>query len=123
MVTGTPDRASSADNQNRQIYLDLPLGSTDDLKRCPAGTMSCPTLEAPVLAGASSDAPWECVNYLEDLYSCGGCTTLGTGVDCTALPGVRSVSCAAAQCVVHQCQAGFVQVGNECVSAATGRRV
>jgi hypothetical protein len=34
----------------------------------------------------------------EDLYSCGGCATLGTGVDCTTIPSVLSVSCQVGAC-------------------------
>jgi hypothetical protein len=30
--------------------------------------------------------------------SCGGCASTGEGVDCTALPGVKSVTCNAGQC-------------------------
>lgn len=34
----------------------------------------------------------------EDLYSCGGCATLGIGTDCTAIPSVLSVSCERSSC-------------------------
>lgn len=37
--------------------------------------------------------------YKEDLYSCGGCSTLGTGTDCSALPGARGVECSAGKCI------------------------
>lgn len=32
---------------------------------------------------------------------------LATGIDCTAIPGVVDVSCAAGSCVVGSCQAGY----------------
>jgi len=39
------------------------------------------------------------ISYLEDLYSCGGCSTLATGLDCTAIPGVLAVSCSLGSCI------------------------
>ncbi|KAI0081126.1 hypothetical protein K474DRAFT_1588492, partial [Panus rudis PR-1116 ss-1] len=63
--------------------------------------------------GLSSKDAWECVDTNRDIESCGGCAiplTLGTprGIDCTAIPGVRDVSCHAGQCIVHRCSPGYV---------------
>jgi hypothetical protein len=38
------------------------------------------------------------ISYLEDLYSCGGCETMGSGVDCTAIQGGLAVSCSLGLC-------------------------
>ncbi|KAI0815378.1 hypothetical protein BC629DRAFT_865281 [Irpex lacteus] len=58
------------------------------------------------------DKAWECVDTQRDVESCGGCMipfghNLATGIDCTAIPGVVDVSCAAGSCVVRSCQAGY----------------
>ncbi|ODO07150.1 hypothetical protein L198_00729 [Cryptococcus wingfieldii CBS 7118] len=86
------------------------LGAATDLARCPVEQMACPitSLTESELAAAGDDVPWECISPQEDLYSCGGCATLGTGIDCTAIAGVDSVSCTAGTCLVHSCQSGFL---------------
>ncbi|KAK1925418.1 hypothetical protein DB88DRAFT_483850 [Papiliotrema laurentii] len=101
----------------------LPLGSKNDLARCPAPAIACPT--DPISPEAvSSSTEWECISPEEDLYSCGGCATLGTGMDCTTIPSVLSVSCQVGACQVHTCDVGFVPAsdGLSCVEAtpATG---
>ncbi|WVW82470.1 hypothetical protein I302_104481 [Kwoniella bestiolae CBS 10118] len=85
------------------------LGSGEDLTRCLSQQIACPIspMTSFELQSASADTPYECISPKEDLYSCGGCATLGTGQDCTAIPGVLSVSCAIGQCNVHSCKAGF----------------
>ncbi|WVR06021.1 hypothetical protein IAU60_003049 [Kwoniella sp. DSM 27419] len=98
---------------------DLPLGTPEDLFRCPSTQLACPVTDtsAQELLTLASSAPFECVSPLEDLYSCGGCATLGTGRDCTAIPGVVSVSCAIGSCNVHSCEQGYVisSDGHGCV--------
>ncbi|KAL7420740.1 hypothetical protein Q5752_004691 [Cryptotrichosporon argae] len=86
----------------------LPLGTRGDLARCPADSVACP-------AAVGSDE-WECVHYEDDLYSCGGCLTLGTGADCTALANVLAVGCEAAACVVYTCERGYTLVDGACVT-------
>ncbi|KAI5481287.1 hypothetical protein MNV49_004909 [Pseudohyphozyma bogoriensis] len=41
---------------------------------------------------------FECVDF-DELSSCGGCVTTGSGVDCLALPGVQGVQCIENTCV------------------------
>nr|XP_031860955.1 uncharacterized protein CI109_003682 [Kwoniella shandongensis]KAA5528027.1 hypothetical protein CI109_003682 [Kwoniella shandongensis] len=92
--------------------INLPLGAPIDLARCPPTTMACPIVpmtDAEVRS-AGPNVAYECPD--EDLYSCGGCATLGSGTDCTAIPNVLSVSCSAGLCNVHSCQAGFVLSSN-----------
>ncbi|WWC86406.1 uncharacterized protein L201_001282 [Kwoniella dendrophila CBS 6074] len=97
----------------------LPLGALEDLARCPAQQMACPVspMTDVELAQSNADTPYECVLSQEDLYSCGGCTTLGTGLDCTAIPGVLSVSCSIGVCDVYSCKPGFTVTsdGQGCV--------
>ncbi|KAK8866080.1 hypothetical protein IAR55_001231 [Kwoniella newhampshirensis] len=109
-----PSASASASARKRAIIPtpvvpQLPLGAPADPARCPSGMMACPITSmtnAPLLS-AGSHIPFECVSPEEDLYSCGGCATLGTGTDCTAISGVSSVSCSAGICNVHSCQAGL----------------
>ncbi|WWC58615.1 uncharacterized protein I303_101158 [Kwoniella dejecticola CBS 10117] len=99
------------------------LGAAEDLTRCPAQQMACPVspMTDVQLAQSNADTPYECILPQEDLYSCGGCTTLGTGLDCTAIPGVLSVSCAIGSCNVHSCKPGFTVTsdGQGCVEVIT----
>jgi hypothetical protein len=71
---------------------------------CPFGYSSCP-----VPGGGS-----ECLDTSSDLESCGGCVHDG-GVDCSALPGVSSVSCVSGQCQLYSCSKGYSLVDNRCV--------
>ncbi|WRT64307.1 uncharacterized protein IL334_001239 [Kwoniella shivajii] len=92
-----------------------PLGASEDLSRCLAKQMACPI--SPMtdiqLEKSTADTPYECVSPQEDLYSCGGCTTLGTGFDCTAIPGVLSVSCSVGLCNVHACEPAYTLTSDE----------
>ncbi|KAI0094517.1 hypothetical protein BDY19DRAFT_988352 [Irpex rosettiformis] len=60
----------------------------------------------------NGEEAWECVDTKRDVESCGGCIVpfghnLATGVDCTAIPGVMDVSCAAGSCKISACQSGY----------------
>ncbi|GJJ14244.1 hypothetical protein Clacol_008508 [Clathrus columnatus] len=54
----------------------------------------------------------ECVDVMNDLWSCGGCE-LATfdnekvGTDCTVIPNVAGVSCLAGTCKIESCRRGF----------------
>lgn len=55
----------------------------------------------------------ECVDVLNDLWSCGGCEVpFGenepAGVDCTAIPNVAGVSCLDGICTIGSCARGFL---------------
>ncbi|ORX40736.1 hypothetical protein BD324DRAFT_606552 [Kockovaella imperatae] len=75
---------------------------------CAAGYSSCPV---PGSAGS------ECLNTLISMESCGGCTSLGQGTDCSAIEGVDSVSCVAGSCAVSSCQPGYEvsSTGTTCI--------
>lgn len=77
-----------------------------DLK---ARTSLCPTgLDACPVSGLTGD--YECLDTDTELESCGGCTTLGRGQDCTSITGAWNVGCEQGTCVVYTCAGGF-QVG------------
>ncbi|KAI0717829.1 hypothetical protein C8T65DRAFT_104117 [Cerioporus squamosus] len=86
---------------------------------CPAGTTACAVYER---RGASS-TPWECIDTMSDLESCGGCVNpldafSPRGADCTAIPGVVDVACVSGACVVNRCAAGYTHAsdGSSCFS-------
>lgn len=67
---------------------------------------------------------WECIDPMADIESCGGCAygnfggdTAPMGVDCTALPGVKStgVTCRVGQCVITACKKGYTLMDGHCV--------
>jgi len=103
------------------------------LQRCPSQMTACPIDAPPSLNGEratatiSADEPFECVKPEEDLYNCGGCSSIGLGVSCGDLPGVRGTSCTEGKCVIYTCQKGYTLTINangtqECV-AKTPRRI
>jgi len=54
----------------------------------------------------------ECVDVMNDLWSCGGCELSSfadeqVGIDCTVIPNVAGVSCLAGACKVESCRRGF----------------
>jgi len=81
---------------------------------CPFGMSVCPIASA---AGVSTTAPssllgwitegFECVDFEEDLTSCGGCGSMDVRRDCTAIPGAFGVSCIANACHIDSCKTGF----------------
>ncbi|WVQ97582.1 hypothetical protein IAU59_004696 [Kwoniella sp. CBS 9459] len=121
-ASGTKKKEKAAAAANVALFVNLPLGAPEDLARCPATQMACPItpLKDIELLSATSETPFECISPQEDLYSCGGCATLGTGLDCTAIPGVLSVSCAVGTCNVHTCEEGYTisAVGHSCEPTA-----
>lgn len=51
---------------------------------------------------------FECIDLENDVENCGGCASLGTGQDCTQIPGAKKSTCESSQCVVLSCQPGHV---------------
>ncbi|KAI5478651.1 VHS domain containing protein [Pseudohyphozyma bogoriensis] len=56
----------------------------------------------------------ECIDF-DELSSCGGCVSEGTGVDCLALPGYAGVSCIDDKCLGTSCLPGYQLNRRECV--------
>ncbi|GAA5929032.1 hypothetical protein JCM3775_006716 [Rhodotorula graminis] len=77
--------------------------------------MACPAHHTACSTGLGDG--FECIDADTNLEQCGGCTTDGTGVDCTAIFGVESVSCEAGRCLVLSCVPGLSvnAMATECV--------
>ncbi|EKM61526.1 uncharacterized protein PHACADRAFT_248197 [Phanerochaete carnosa HHB-10118-sp] len=60
---------------------------------------------------------FECVDTFEDLTSCGGCGSVDTKYDCTAIKGAHAVSCVVGQCRIDSCTKGYTPSldGKSCV--------
>ena len=77
-------------------------------KLCPIGLAACPI-------SGRGEGEYECLDSLNDLQSCGGCASLGTGQDCTAIKGARWMGCNMGKCEVYSCRNGFRKVnGTAC---------
>ncbi|KZO92360.1 hypothetical protein CALVIDRAFT_308913 [Calocera viscosa TUFC12733] len=119
-----PSRSSSAPSAHnlnpspsgvsrRGVQVNLP-GSFS----CPTGLTSCPIpeqfgqplyerdmLEVPRMTGRTMHG--ECVDTMNDMDSCGGCATLGEGVQCGQVEGVRETACVAGKCQIFSCGYGY----------------
>lgn len=62
-------------------------------------SMECPSHHIACSTGLGDG--FECIDADTNLEQCGGCTADGTGIDCTAIFGVESVSCEAGRCLVR----------------------
>lgn len=76
------------------------LESNSEGKLCPAGLAACPI-------EGRGEFQYECLDSQSDLQSCGGCASMGTGEDCTAIPGARWMGCRVGKCEVYSCKAGW----------------
>lgn len=52
-----------------------------------------------VINSVTGNEGWECMD-MNELVSCGGCASDGTGQDCTQIAGVDGVGCELDQCVI-----------------------
>lgn len=77
-----------------------------DEKLCPKNFSVCP------IPGGAVNA-YECIDSFTDLGSCGGCTSLGKGRDCTQIPGARWMGCENGGCVVYSCRQGWKLDGED----------
>ncbi|OBZ79645.1 Protein priA [Grifola frondosa] len=119
-------RAPAPSNSKRHVREQEPIIPTVDLSAylCPEFMSVCP-LEGAARALASEPASmlelvqngFECVDFREDLTSCGGCGSIEARYDCTAIPGALGVSCIAGGCRVHSCKVGYSLTpdGKSCV--------
>lgn len=83
---------------------DVPVSRRGD---CGAGLTSCPLGRA---------GRFECLDTTRNIESCGGCTSVGNGEDCTAIEGA-DVACVNSKCVVSKCRRGFNFTEGACVPA------
>ena len=99
-------------NGPAEIQLELPstyFGLTGNANNalCPAQTAACP------IEGRSDD-DYECIDTTSDLQSCGGCASMGEGVDCTLIQGAKWMGCVKGQCEVYSCGKGYKLVDGSC---------
>ncbi|CAE6423051.1 unnamed protein product [Rhizoctonia solani] len=78
---------------------------------CPTEYESCPIPDA---SGRSTD--FECIDTRTQLTSCGGCTSIGKGQNCTAIPNAKVTTCQAGRCVIEKCKPGYEASGDKCVA-------
>lgn len=45
---------------------------------------------------------YECISPQEDLDNCGGCVSLGQGVSCEKVAGVKKTECSRGRCVIRK---------------------
>lgn len=96
-------------NQQLPLNFDMLHGkylrSEVDRKHCPHNEIACPM----------KSGGFECLDPEVTLDSCGGCASLGTGLDCRNITGTEEVGCNAGICVVLTCQKGFKLLDGSCV--------
>ena len=68
----------------------------------------CPLELSACAVDPSAKRPlFECIDTTSTLDSCGGCSSEGTGVDCSQIEGADDVLCEGGRCVVRQCEKGW----------------
>lgn len=89
---------------------------------CPYKQTACPidSESSPTTLQEWMDKGFECVDFKEDLTSCGGCGITDAKHDCTAIEGSDGVSCVVGNCRVDSCLEGFTRSldGKSCVRSA-----
>ncbi|CDZ97270.1 hypothetical protein [Phaffia rhodozyma] len=94
-----------AKNQNFSQF----LCSAESPLACPnlaAGEKTVSDTKLKTLANWFS-VGFECIEPKTELKSCGGCVTMGTGQDCSAISHVDQVGCEEGRCVVASCVEGY----------------
>jgi len=86
--------APSGENTNTSG--DLDAITEEDRAQCPDSRRSC----------RAAFGGFECID-MDELTSCGGCVSEGTGQDCTAIEGARIFSCISGRCAVDACNEGY----------------
>ncbi|KAI9457715.1 hypothetical protein F5148DRAFT_984014 [Russula earlei] len=78
---------------------------------CPNEMTACP------IYGIHGPSDYECIDPMHELQSCGGCSSTGTGQDCTAIRGAWNVGCEAGHCAVYNCMRGYklARNGSACI--------
>lgn len=80
-------------------------------------TFDCPNnYEACPIAGLTGSY-LECLDITAEITSCGGCTSMNEGQDCTSIEGAWNVGCEAGVCQVYTCALGYRRSrdGHSCV--------
>lgn len=118
--SATP-RRRAADEQTALASMDAML-CPFNMSACPVGAVS----SLPKTLAEWSEVEHECVEFMTDLQSCGGCASLdkmhvplhmtqlitaypsfNSRHDCAAIPGVVNVACISGGCQVQSCETGY----------------
>ncbi|KAF8317364.1 hypothetical protein DL93DRAFT_2076980 [Clavulina sp. PMI_390] len=117
-------------NSPLKIRKPSPTELSRDRRQCEFGVTKCgvppgiysssPSSPTESKPGHSAVSPYQCIDTMFNLQSCGGCIVphtnglspyeigaLPAGVDCAAKPGVSDVECRMGHCIVHQCKKGY----------------
>ncbi|KAG8991754.1 hypothetical protein FRB95_009903 [Tulasnella sp. JGI-2019a] len=119
-------RMESRNQRTIRAQMEIQKPSPMEEFLCPKPTMACPTVEKGSLAPRlSSLMDWfnvgfECVEAMEDISNCGGCTNLGSGQNCKMIPSALTATCTDGACQVTRCARGFTPDDEEaaCVPAS-----
>ncbi|KZT54350.1 hypothetical protein CALCODRAFT_499985 [Calocera cornea HHB12733] len=102
---------SGARRRRGQLYLPGQFACPRPLTACPI-----PELEMlPLVARDMLEVPQangrvvhgECVDIMNDMDSCGGCSSTGEGVQCGEIEGVKETACVTGQCEIFSCLFGY----------------
>ncbi|GAA6039012.1 hypothetical protein JCM8097_000153 [Rhodosporidiobolus ruineniae] len=123
-ATANPGLASASARARARLAKKSAAATPKTL--CPSGLVACPiagsasfylaqlspfsstSFNSTLGAGeGTGKGGFECLDPLSELTSCGGCSSLSTGTDCSTLPHVRSAGCAEGRCVVFACERGW----------------
>ncbi|RDB28903.1 Protein priA [Hypsizygus marmoreus] len=77
---------------------------------CPTGLDACPI-------SSMKSGDYECLDTTTELESCGGCSSIGAGQDCTTITGAWNVGCEQGSCKVYTCAGGYIRArdGKSCI--------
>jgi len=95
-----------------QVSLDIPAYGVGE-PMCPSPTVPCPfwdygLVPSRTLTALEVMSEVECIDPAWDIESCGGCVSLGKGVSCQQLEGVKASSCVEGACRIYSCKRGYV---------------
>ncbi|KAI5478362.1 hypothetical protein MNV49_005213 [Pseudohyphozyma bogoriensis] len=99
-----PEPTKGVVTRKKRTALELKQAYLAAHPACPHTQRACPL----------PSGNFECIDF-DELSSCGGCVTNGTGVDCLADTRVQGVQCLANRCVARSCVKGFKLRSGGCV--------
>ncbi|KZO92364.1 hypothetical protein CALVIDRAFT_557602 [Calocera viscosa TUFC12733] len=102
---------SGARRRGNQLNLPGSMSCPSHLKACPVPAVDAlppdarDMMEVPRAGGTMLHG--ECVDIMNDMDSCGGCSSVGEGVQCGEVEGVMETACVAGQCEIYTCRFGY----------------
>ncbi|POW15267.1 hypothetical protein PSTT_02234, partial [Puccinia striiformis] len=100
----TADRSCAGPTPSGLPRRSLAVEDSSANDKCPAGLSACPISSGMTLKPSGG---FECLDLQQEVTSCGGCTSTGQGVDCTAIKGVLSAGCSEGKCKIFSCETGY----------------